>query len=387
MPPHVSLVIIDSSVSSRNAFAGYLKPFGDSVRLVAAVGDLEEGLKIIQTSNPMVAVLDVPELERGVEEVKFLLSRFPHLSVFVTCAEKSSDWILTLMKAGAVEYLLKPLQEEDLAEALRKIGRLWVARPFKEEEKGGKIIAVYNPVGGMGTTTIAVNLAAALATDDKQKVALVDLNLFSGDVSSFLDVEPAYTLSSVTSNIARIDASFLMSVMTRHPSGFYVLTEPLEVDDVVDITPAQIDRVLHFLQKIFAYLVIDTGGYLPGINMTVFDNADFILFNTVLSLPALKNAKRYLAAMEKRGLRKNRLKFVVNRYLPRSDIRLEEAERVLDYKVFTAVPNEYGDVISSINKGVPLVKLMPRSAVSRSIISMADMLKGSAAAQGSQDRR
>lgn len=374
MPPHISLVIIDSDNESRNAFESYLKPFGDTVRVNGSVTDFSEGLKIIQSTNPMVVILEVKELGRGVEEIKYILSRFPNVSVFVATTEKSSDWILTLMRAGAVEYLLKPAAAGELAEALHKIGRLWVAKPAKEPEKGGKIIAVYNPIGGMGTTTIAVNLAAALAAEDA-RVALIDLNLFSGDVASFLDVNPTYNLSSVTSNIARLDASFMMSVMARHSSGMYVLTEPLGVEEVADITPDQIHRVLQFLKKTFSFLVIDTGGHLEGINLAVFESADYILFNTVLSLPALKNTKRYLAAMEKRGTHKDRLKLIVNRYLPRSDIKVEDAEGVLDSKVYITIPNEYSDVIASINKGIPVVKLFPRSSVSKAVMRLAELLK------------
>ena len=373
MPPHISLVIIDSDSASRAAMEEMLKPFGDTVRLMASTGDLAEGLKAIQATNPMVVIIEVKDIDQGVRDVKSILSRFPRISVFVTSVEQSTDWILRSMRAGAIEYLLKPVESSELGEAMQKVGRLWVPKPA-ELEKLGKIIAVYNPIGGMGTTTIAVNLAASLS-EGNDKVALVDLNLFSGDVASFLDFNPKYTLSSVTTNIARLDANFLMSVMTRHSSGIYVLTEPQEVDEASEITPEQIRRVLAFLKEVFAYVIIDTGGQLAGCNMTVFENSDHVLFNTVLSLPALKNTKRYLAAMENKGLRQGRVLLVVNRYLPKADIRIEDAEKVLGWKVLLTLPNEYSDVVASINKGIPLVKLMPRSPVSKSFARLAELVK------------
>jgi pilus assembly protein CpaE len=276
------------------------------------------------------------------------------------------------MRAGAVEYLLRPVSEDELIQALQKVGRFWFSKP--PEEKGeGKVIAVYYPIGGVGTTTVAVNLAASLAASEV-KVALVDLNLFSGDISTFLDVNPTYTLSSVTNNIARLDANFLMSVMTRHSSGPYILTEPLEVDESTSITPEQISRVLEFLKGIFAYVVVDCGGNLEGCNMAVFDLADTILFTTVLSLPAIKNAKRYLVALERRGFHQDRLKLVVNRYLPKADIQVKDAEKILGYPVFQTIPNEYGEVITSINKGIPVVKLEPRSPISKAIMNLAGLV-------------
>jgi len=372
MPPYLSIAIINSNDASRKALEAILKQFGESVKVVGSVADFVEGIRLIQTANPMVVILGVYNAATCTEEIKHILSKFPRTSVFVTSAEKSSDMILSTMRAGAVEYLLEPVEATDLAEGLQKVGRLWLTKPA-ESSQSGRIISVYNPIGGMGTTTVAVNLAATIAANGG-KVALVDLNLYSGDVSSFLDVNPAYTLSSVTSNVARLDASFLMSVMTKHASGVYVLTEPLEVDEALDITPEQIVRVLALLKGVFSHIVIDTGGSIAGCNQTVFESSDYILFNTVLSLPSLKNAKRYLTALEKKGLRKDKVKLVVNRYLSRADIQIADAEKVLDHKVFITIPNEYNDVIASINKGTPIVGMVPRSPVSKAIVRLYEQL-------------
>lgn len=375
MPPHISIAIINSNDVSIKATEALLKQLGDSVKVMGTATNFNEGMRVIQFTNPMVVILEINDAATGVDQIKQILTRFPRISVFVTSAQQSPALILSAMRAGAIEYLLEPVEFADLSEALHKVGRLWVAAPT-EAPLEGKIISVYNPIGGMGTTTVAVNLAAAIAASN-EKVALVDLNLFSGDVASFLDVNPTYTLSSVTNNIARLDASFLMSVMTKHSSGVYVLTEPLEVDETLDITSEQIFRVLALLKGVFSYVVIDTGGSIAGCNHPTFESSDHVLFNTVLSLPALKNAKRYLVALQKKGLRKDKLKLIVNRYLPRADIRIEDAEKVLDHKVFLTIPNEYKDVIASINKGMPVVDLTPRSPFSRAMVNLYELLKGS----------
>ena len=271
------------------------------------------------------------------------------------------------MRAGAQEYLLKPLDSNDLLEALQKAGRLHIDRnPKKEPVANGKVISVYNPIGGMGTTTIAVNLAAALA-QKSDKVALVDLNFFSGDAAIFLDLNPKYTLTSLTANVSRLDDNFLMSVMARHSSGVYLLSDPLDVDEAVGITPEQIGRILVFLKSIFEYVVIDTGGPLHGINQLTFENSTRIIYNTILSLPALKNAHRYMVAMQKHGVEQHKIMILVNRYLSRSDIKIADAEKILGQKVFMTIPNEYSDVNDSINRGKPLVNLYPRSPVSKAI--------------------
>ena len=374
MSPHISIAIINSSKATRDAIETLLHQMGDVVKLTGSAADFFDGMRILQIANPQVVILEINDPSTGVEQVRQILARFPRISVFVTSVHKSTDLILSAMRAGAMEYLLEPVEFGDLAEALQKVGRLWVTRPVESAHEG-KITTVYNPVGGMGTTTVAVNLAAALAADN-EKVALVDLNFFSGDVAVFLDVNPAYTLSSITSNIARLDANFLMSVMTKHASGFYVLTEPLEVEETMVITPEQVLRVLTLLKGVFSHVIIDTGGSLAGCNQTTLEISDLILFNMTLSLPALKNAKRYLVAMEKRGLPRGKIKLVVNRYLSKADIRIEDAEKVLSHKVSLTIPNEYKDVIASINKGVPVVNLSPRSPFSKSIVQLGSLIKG-----------
>jgi pilus assembly protein CpaE len=373
MPSHISLVIIDSDKTARESIEATLKPFSETITIAGTIDNFSDGVKLIEKTSPNVVILEVNDIQRGIQEVQFVTSKFPRTSVIVSSAEKSSDWILSLMRAGAVEYMLRPITQDELKQALQKVGRFIFAKPT-EEVLSGKIISVYYPTGGMGTTTIAVNLAASLATEGV-KVALVDLNLYSGDISTFLDVNPSYTLSSVTSNIDRLDANFLMSVMTRHSSGPYVLTEPLDVDDAISITPEQVQRILKFLRGVFNYVIVDCGGQLAGCNLAVFENSDLILFTTSLSLPNLKNSKRYLSALERKGFRRDRVKLVVTRFLQKADIQIKDAEKVLGVTVFQIVPNEYLDVVTSINKGMPVVKLSPRSPVSKAIMNLAELVK------------
>jgi pilus assembly protein CpaE len=371
----LNIIIINSDSDTRKALRDILAPFADLVKLVADVATVSEGTRAIQQAHPTVLILGVKEIDEGVADVQHILTMFPRLSIYVTAMEKSSDWILKLMRAGATEYFLEPVAAEELKAALQKLGRLWLTHA-PPPASVGKIISAYNPIGGMGTTTVAVNLAACLASES-DKVALVDLNLFSGDVASFLDLNPTYTLSSVTSNINRLDASFLKTVLTRHSSGMYVLTEPSEVDDCVVITPEQVHRILEFFRGIFDYVVVDTGGYLAGTNLTCMELSDRLLFVTVLNLPSLRNAKRYLTALARLGFNKSKVKLVVNRYTHSADINIKDAEQVLDYSVFHSIPNEYHDVVASINKGEPVVKMLPRSAVCKSMTRLADLVKES----------
>lgn len=377
MPPTLTIIIIDPDKDSRIAIEVIANRYADKIRVVGSVDNITDGLKIIQSSHPVVVILGVSNLEDGARDIQNISNVSPHSAVFVSTSEKNPDWILRLMRSGAQEYLLKPIDNNELVEALQKAGKLYIEkRQNIESQVHGKLISVYNPIGGMGTTTIAVNLAAALAQHD-DKVALVDLNFFSGDAAVFLDLNPRYTLTSLTANVSRLDDSFLMSVMARHSSGIYLLSEPLDVDETIEITPEQIHRILTCLRRVFSYVVIDASGPLHGTNQVIFESSDHVIYNTILSLPTLKNANRYLSSMAKHGIASHKIMLLVNRYLPRADIKVEDAEKILGQKVFMTIPNEYSDVMDSINKGQPLVNLYPRSPVSKAISSIAETFHSS----------
>lgn len=376
----ISLVLIDSDAKARNEAMAILKSFGDHIEILAATADFQEGMKIIQNAKPQIVILEVKEIEQGVKETALLVSKFPYATVFVTAVDKNPDWILRLVRAGAGEYLTRPVVAQELAEAIQKVGRLHASRSVQNIKKG-TAISVYNPSGGMGTTTIAVNLAATLAARG-EKVALIDLNLFSGDVAAFLDLAPRYNLANVTAKTGQIDASFLRSVIVPHSSGVHILNGPVDLGDADRILPEQLHEVIGILQTLFTYTIIDTGGQLYGCNQATFACSDRILFTTLLNLPALKNAKRYLAALDDEGFGDNKVKLVVNRHIPKDDIKVVDAEKVLNTKVYLTVPNAYADAKTSINKGEPLVSCFPRSPVTKAMDDLASQLIQETAAKG-----
>ena len=369
MSSQISLVLSESNAIARNDMMNMLKSCDGNVGILAATANLQECMKSLQTCNPHIFILEVKDLEQGVRETSFLASKYPQATVMATAAEKNPDWILRLIRAGAGEYLTKPIVVAELVDAVNKVARLHVQRIGQDSVKGA-VISVFNPSGGMGTTTVAVNLAATLAAGGGS-VALVDLNLFSGDIAAFLDLAPRYTLGNVISKIGHIDASFLKSVMVKHSSNVHVLNAPLDLGDADRIQPEQIREVIATLRTIFEYTVVDAGGQLFGSNLTTFNLSDQILFTTVLTLPALKNAKRYLTAMDREGLRPDRVKLVLNRHNPKDYIKISDAEKILNMKAYLAIPNVYAEAITSINKGIPLVTCYPRSPVAKAVEDLA----------------
>lgn len=381
MPSRISLILIENNTRARNDMVNILKSCEGGVGILAVAADLQEKINCLQVGTPQIVILDVKEIDRGVKETAFIVSKFPQTTVIVTADEKNPDWILRLIRAGASEYLTKPIVTEELVDAVNKVIRLQSQSSGHTGMKGSAI-SVYNPCGGMGTTTIAVNLAATLAARG-ENVALIDLNLFSGDVAAFLDLSSRYNLANVTAKSGQVDASFLKSVIVPHASGVHVLNGPVNLGDADRVRPEQLQEVIGVLRSIFAYTVIDTGGQLFGCNMATFDCSDRILFTTLLNLPALKNAKRYLDALDNEGFGADKVKLVVNRHIPKDEIKLADAEKILNTSAFQTVPNAYADAKTSINKGVPLVSCYPRSPVTKAMDELAsNLLQETAANSG-----
>ena len=374
MPPAITVVIIDKDTESVNNMVRYIKNLGDHASVEGVASTFELGYELIHKKRPMVVIMDVcsEELEHSLEQVKLVLGRFPQISIFAACQDRSSDTILKVMRAGVTEYLLKPVSEVDFASALQKLGRLWLVRPSPETETG-HVYTVFSPKGGVGVTTLAINIATQIHETTKKPTILVDLDLYAGDVTTFLNLKPSYTISDVTSNITRLDRNFLQGVITKHESGVHVLAEPQKVEEGVSISGDEIRKVLGLLKTMFSYVIVDTESSFHSPTMTAMDMSDMILLVFVMSLPGIKNVQRYLNYLEKIGL-KNKLHLVVNRYLKKGDIKLEDAEKVLKHPIFWSIPNDYETGMTCLNKGLPLTLCSPKSQLNLAIKDLATRL-------------
>ncbi|HWR58731.1 MAG TPA: AAA family ATPase [Thermodesulfovibrionales bacterium] len=375
MPP-ISVVIIDSDTVAANSMVKYIKNLGDHATVEGVATNFEHGFELIHKKKPLVVIMDIctDTLDVAIERIGAVLNRFPQTNIFAACSDKSSDTILKVMRAGATEYLLKPVAEVDLVSALQKLGRLWLVRPSPEAEmEMGRVYTVFSPKGGVGVTTLAINIATNIYEVTKKPTVLVDLDLYAGDVTTFLNLRPSYTISDVTANLSRLDKNFLQGVITKHESGIYVLAAPQKVEDGVSISGDATKKVLNLLKTMFSYVIIDTESSLSAVTMTAMELSDMILLVFVMSLPGIKNVQRFLNHVEKVGL-KNKLHLVVNRYLKKGDIKIEDAEKILKQTIFWSVTNEYDTGKACLNKGEPLSICDPESRLNIDIRDLATKL-------------
>ena len=339
---------------------------------------VQTGIDIIRMHLPEMVIVGLgPTPEPAIASISMMSKDFPFLYLVALSDRTDSDLILRTIRAGAHDYLCKPVKEIDLRAAAEKASKLKATRK-ESGGRGGKILSVFSNKGGNGTTTIAVNLADALVRLTGKKVAVVDLVLSHGDVTMFFNVNSSYSILDLAKNAEKADYDFLHTLLVRHASGVYVLADPPTVEDGEQISAAQVREVLSTLRSMFDYIIVDTPHQFDERTLTALEMSDIVLLVSLLNLPSLKNTQKCLELFGRIGLRDERVRLLLSRYLPNDEIPKESIEGIMNTPVFFSVPNDYPTVISSINRGKLLSEVAPDKEVTKSFDRMAELLEGPA---------
>jgi pilus assembly protein CpaE len=315
-----------------------------------------------------------------IELISAMARDFPGLYLMALSDTAEAGLILQAMRAGANDFLNKPVKEIDMRAAAEKVFKL--KSTAKESPAGlGRIISVFSNKGGNGITTIAANLSDAMVRYHGKKTVVVDLVLSHGDLSMFFNVSPSYSVLDLAKNASKADYDFLHSLLVKHSSGVYILAEPPMIEDVEEITAARVREVLSTLQSMFDIVIVDTPHQFDERTLTALEMSDTILLVTLVNIPSLKNTMKCLDLFTRVGLRDERVRLVISRYLPNDEIPKEKIEGILKLPVSFTVPNDYPTVISSVNRGKLLREIAPEREVTRSFRQMADHLLGSTVLQ------
>jgi pilus assembly protein CpaE len=370
------IAVVDPKDASRDELKSMLLGL-DSVWLEAECSRYEFFPDVVGQTNPEIAFIALDSNpEKALDLVATLSKTAPNCAVLVTSSSTDGNLILRTMRAGAKEFLTQPIKPEDLATALQRVSRQR-GGGAAGSSRGCMIIAVTGATGGVGATSIAVNLACSLASDSSHSVVLIDLDLCLGDADVFLDTIPEYTLTDVAQNIGRLDLTLLKRSLTKHDTGLYLLPRPVQLEDARLITTDELTRVLGLLKASFTHIVIDTSKGFNPLDMQALAEADEALLVTQLDLPCLRNVVRLMMSFKETHKIDDKVKIVVNRAGYESgQISLRKAKETIGREVFWQVPNDYKVMIEVRNNGVPLVQQAPKAAITQSINQLAATLCG-----------
>ena len=340
-----------------------------------------KGVKIQGPDDTRHANLLIYELGKDTEKeflhIESLLHSKAVDEIFLTSLNTDQKVLMQAMRSGVKEFLAQPLDETEVKQALERFKK-------RQEEsdssivsiKPGHVINVVGSKGGVGTTTVAVNLATSLAAKkDVKSVALIDLNMLFGEIPLFLEIKPKHDLSSLTNQIQRLDSTFLMSILSKSSTGVHVLPSPRHFNSNESLDPKMMDRILELMTRVFDFIVIDGGQPLNQMSLKLLATSDTVLLVSVLTLPCLSNTDKLLRSLLTLGYPVDKLiKVVINRYLKNSEIVLSDAEDAINKKIFWTIPNDYRTTLSAINQGKPLAQVAQKSAITKNFVELADRI-------------
>jgi len=371
---HPAVLLVGAGAEDAEALAEALEPVARLGRSSASADRLGTECRALGAEVALVAAAAGTDPATTFARVAALAEAGAR--VVVVGASKDPDLILGALRAGAREFVVGT----DTVELRRVVAAL--ARAVAGAARGD-LIAVFNARGGVGATTLAVNLAGSLARRD-ERVCLLDVDLHLGDVLPFLDLPGGYSLTDVIANMSRLDRELLDASVTRHRSGLRVVAQSGRLEDAERMPAGGLRPVLDFLASHYDHLVVDGLRGFDELSLSVLDASQQIIMVLTQDVPAVRSARRCLQLFRQLGYPDAKVKLVVNRHQRGSDITSEVIAETVGLPVTHTLSNDFGSAIAAINRGVMLQELAPRSPLTRDLDELPAALTGQ---RGSGSRR
>lgn len=329
-----------------------------------------------QTAPHIVVVAIDADLEKACKAIERLAQEMPDVGILAISKRDDGQAILKALRAGAKEFLTMPFGVDTLSEVLRKLEKAGRSHssPVTGINKKEKtlVISFLGSRGGVGCTSLSVNIAATLAADPHNKVVLVDLDLTLGDADIALDLMADYTLSDLVENIDKLDMTFLNRSLSKHSTGLALLPHPLNVGDASAITEEHLKRIISLLAACHTHLVLDLSKSLRPTDICALGMSDFIFLVVQLEITSIRNTIRLLSTLDADAALAPKVKLVLNRVGMVTDITREKAVELLGRPFFWEVPNDHKVMMESRNSGTPMVKSAPVSKIQHNFSDFAD---------------
>ena len=347
--------------------------------LAGVFQQLPDFVAAVVAKHAAVALLDLDESgDDPAVAVRTVLAVAPECCVVVTGADASPAVISKAVSAGARAFVLRPFTATELAVTLREahanmtaLRRLQRGESATPRSERGHLVAVYSPKGGVGCTTIATNLAVALAGKTKKPVGIVDLDLQFGDVGVALDLRSANSVVELVAHADSIDEALVDDIFVSHQSGVRALVAPENIALLESLDPHRVVRAVEGLRDHFGFVVCDLWSSLDDLTMAMLRVADRIVLVTTPELPSLKNIRRVLAATGPLLL-DERTQIVLNRYPAKTGVSVAEVEKNLGRSVSATIPSEGIGMTDAINQGISFFDSRARVRAGGSYLKLAD---------------
>lgn len=365
-------VIIDSDAESRALLRKTLATT-PSVVVVSEYAEIRQAAVDLPGRRPDLVIVELPgdAADRAIQAIHEVAEMVPDAAIFATGQATSAEFVIQVIRAGAAEFLSRPVERDDVLTALDKLSR--GRRAPTAPRMSGRIVSVFATKGGLGATTLATNLAVCLAGKRPDRTLLVDFDTRQSDVRTLLSVRSPYSVLDALENLERMDDAYLRGLLTRHGSGLMVLPGPAKIERTAPSTE-QIQAALEILRSHFVHVVADLRHDFDLGTLATLEVSDTVLFLTGPTVSGIRSAAAGIAAFRSFGLNLNKVKVVLMREDTGGDVTLKHVREALGVPVFWKTPSDYQAVVSAINTGEPVVTASPRSKVSKNLRELADLL-------------
>ena len=353
--------------------SGFSPSKNDRVSFVS--GSLADMADTVVVRNPEVLLvagfLDAAPLLVQLERVCQQLSQ---TAVLPVCASPEPEFLLRLMQIGVREVL--PVDAIQWGGALDR-ARARTSQNGAAHKRASLKIGFISAKGGDGSTSLSVNMAAALAKDAASKVLLIDLSMPFGDADVYLTSKPVdHDLADFCNEVSRLDDALLASMVTQITSNLHFMASPTSFEKIMGIDPAHVEQLLTFLATEYSFVLIDMGSSLAPVTLRLWEQLDQAVIVSSVSMPSLRRLNQIRQLWENLGLSVAKLNFAMNRVSGKPDMELAQFERIYPQKPLRKLPADSVGMKASVVQGLPLVDIQPRSDYARAVSAWAAEWQG-----------
>jgi pilus assembly protein CpaE len=389
MADQIRVLIVDDISETRDHLARLLG-FESDIEIVGLAESGRRAIELATALKPDIVLMDInmPDMD-GIEATEQLSATVPGASVVMMSVQGEADYLRRSMLAGAREFLVKPFSSDELTSSIRQI----YAREREKLERfpvpavglaapaladPGQVVAVFGPKGGIGRTTIAVNLAVAAASELGQRTTLVDGSFQFGDVGVLLNLNPKNkSIADLAPDLeAGLELESIDPFLTVHSSGAKVLLAPPSPEMAELVTPTGVRKVLEMLRRTNDLIIVDCSSAMSDTTLAILDQADVILTMLTLEITSIKNMRLFLEVTGQLGYEPGSIKLLLNRADSTLGIRVTDVEQSLGRKVDHTIVSDGRSVVYALNRGIPFFISNREAQVSQDILRLATSLTG-----------
>ncbi len=391
----IQVLIVDDIAETRENIRKLLQ-FEADVEVVGAARSGHEAIQLAKETRPDVVLMDInmPDMD-GITATENIRRSNSFTQIVILSVQGDPNYMRRAMLAGARDFLTKPPTIDELVSAIRRAGEMAHEEKSKVRiatgqlgttgplgmtggpDSGGKIITVYGPKGGTGSTTITANLAATLHNDETQ-VVVVDGNLQFGDIAVFFNEQGKNHIADLAPRAEELDTEVVDDVLLTHKSsGIKILAAPPRPELAESVSSEQFTTILQFLKQLYPYVIVDAPSILNDIALASFDVSDVVILLTTQEIPSIRNARMFLDLTEALGIPKARILFAMNLFDKKAGLTPEKVSDSFKQEIAAVIPLERRTVLPSVNRGIPfMLETKSKSQpIARSMVTLAEVVR------------